>query len=268
MPLRATAMAITSAKDIPTLSLLYKLKKLDISKLGPMKGTSPAYNDRIRLFRGDITCLSVDAIVNAANTSLLGGGGVDGAIHRAAGRGLLAECRTLNGCETGSAKITDAYELPCTKVIHTVGPVYNVINPGKSEIALRGCYRSSLQLAADNGLKSLAFSGISTGIYGYPSMDAAVIACATVKEFLDGQDGHKLDSVIFVTFEEKDVRAYNHVLPRFFPPSNETPSDQEKAIEEQTAEAKAKADQLPDVPTTDPADPQHAQKKQKQAEDV
>ncbi|CAJ2512478.1 Uu.00g054930.m01.CDS01 [Anthostomella pinea] len=257
-------MAPTSASDVPSLSLLYKLKKLHPSKLGPTTDANPSHNDRIGLIRGDITSLSVGAIVNAANRSLLGGGGVDGAIHRAAGPRLLAECRTLDGCATGSSKITDAYELPCNKVIHTVGPVYDDIHPSRSETALRGCYKSSLQLAVENGLKSIAFSGISTGIYGYPSMDAAVIACDTVQKFLDGHDGQKLDKVIFVTFEDKDVNAYNHVLPRFFPPSSETSTEQKKAAEEQTAEAEAKASQLPSVPTTDPADAEHAPKKQKQ----
>ncbi|KAI1413887.1 MACRO domain-containing protein [Hypoxylon sp. FL1857] len=256
-------MAPISASDVPSLTLLYKLHKLDGSRLGPLKGASPAHNDRIGLFRGDITTLAVDAIVNAANTSLLGGGGVDGAIHRAAGKGLLAECRTLHGCSTGSAKITGAYNLPCKKVIHAVGPVYNDVQPAESEAALRGCYRSSLELAVQNDLKTIAFSAISTGVYGYPSKDAAHVACDTVRKFMDGSDGQKLEKVIFVTFEEKDVRAYNELLPRHFPPSSETSAD-EKTTEEQTAEAEAKAGQFPSVPTTDPADPDHVLKRQKQ----
>ncbi|KAI1370118.1 MACRO domain-containing protein [Hypoxylon crocopeplum] len=265
-------MSPTSASDVPSLALLYKLDRLQASRLGPFRATSSAYNDRIGLFRGDITTLSVDAIVNAANNSLLGGGGVDGAIHRAAGPKLLAECRTLRGCSTGSSKITDAYNLPCNKVIHAVGPVYDDDSPDKSEAALRGCYRSALELAVQNRLKTVAFSAISTGVYGYPSMDAAHVACGAVREFLDGDDGQKLDKVIFVTFEEKDVRAYNHRLPRHFPPNTETdadtPIDQEKATEEQTAEAEAKAAQFPSVPTTDPADSEHAHKKQKQGDGV
>ncbi|KAI0127182.1 hypothetical protein BJ170DRAFT_595061 [Xylariales sp. AK1849] len=260
-------MATVPASEIQSLSLLYKLKKLGPSPVAPVKDASPIHNDRIGLIRGDITKLGVDAIVNAANRSLLGGGGVDGAIHRAAGRGLLAECRTLNGCETGSSKITDAYKLPSKKVIHTVGPVYDDIHPERSEKALQGCYRSSLELAVKNDLKTIAFSAISTGIYGYPSRDASVAACETVKKFLDTEDGKKLGMVIFVTFEEKDVRSYNHTLPCFFPPSTEITAEQKKAVEEQEAEAEAKASQLPDVPTTEPADGEHAQKKQKQ-EDV
>ncbi|KAI1077893.1 MACRO domain-containing protein [Whalleya microplaca] len=257
-------MASTSASDIPSLSLLYKLKKLDPPRLAPVDGASPAHNDRIGLIRGDITSLRVDAIVNAANKSLMGGGGVDGAIHRAAGPDLLAECRTLNGCSTGSAKITGAYELPCKKVIHAVGPIYNDLNPGRSEAALRGCYQSSLDLAVLHGLKTIAFSGISTGVYGYPSIDAAMVACDAVKTFLDSAEGGELDKVIFVTFERKDVLAYNQALPRFFPPSNKTSADQTRATQEQNAEAEATASQLPSVPTTDPADSEHAQKKQKQ----
>ncbi|ORY69006.1 macro domain-containing protein [Pseudomassariella vexata] len=254
-------MAPISAADIPTLSLLYKLKKLNASRLAPVQGATPTHNDRIGLIRGDITSLQVGAIVNAANNSLLGGGGVDGAIHRAAGPSLLAECRTLNGCQTGSSKITSAYSLPCKKVIHTVGPIYDDIRPDNSERALKGCYTSSLNLAVKNGLKTIAFSGISTGIYGYPSLDAAMVACETVKNFLDRDK--TIDKVVFVTFEEKDVRAYNQVLPRFFPPNTKTSTEQEKAAEEQKAEAEAKVGQLPDVPTTDPADADYAQKKQK-----
>lgn len=260
----AAKMAPTSASDIPSLSLLYKLKKLDVSRLGPFQGASSIHNDRIGLFRGDITTLSVDAIVNAANNSLLGGGGVDGAIHRAAGRGLLAECRTLGGCPTGLSKITDAYNLPCKKVIHTVGPIYDDTDPDESEADLRSCYRSSLELAVQNGVKTVAFSAISTGVYGYPSMDAAHVACDTVRKYMDGEDGGKLDKVIFVTFEEKDVRAYNSLLPRHFPPNIPSSTDQDNTNSEQAAEAEAKASQLPNVPTTDPADPGHVPKKQKQ----
>ncbi|KAI0022613.1 MACRO domain-containing protein [Xylariomycetidae sp. FL0641] len=251
-------MSPVPASEIPTLGLLYKLKKLGPSSNSPpVPGASSAHNDRVGLIRGDITKLSVDAIVNAANNSLLGGGGVDGAIHRAAGRQLLAECRTLGGCDTGAAKITDAYNLPCRKVIHTVGPVYKPAHPESSEAALRSCYRSSLQLAVQSQVKTIAFSAISTGIYGYPSLDAANVACATVKDFLDGPDGQALDKVVFVTFEEKDVRSYNDVLPRFFLPPNSPSAVKDEATEDETPE-------LPSVPMTDPADSEHTPKKQKQ----
>ncbi|KAI1759628.1 MACRO domain-containing protein [Hypoxylon sp. FL1150] len=250
--------------DIPSLTLLYKLNKLDASRSAPLEGASSVHNDHIGVYRGDITKVDVDAIVNAANESLLGGGGVDGAIHRAAGRGLLAECRTLGGCPTGESKITSAYNLPCKKVIHTVGPIYRANRDAESEAALRGCYRSSLQLAVQHNLKTIAFSAVSTGVYGYPSLDAADVACDTVRTFMDSEDGQNLEKVVFVTFEEKDVRAYNHTLPRHFPPDSRRSADQEAATEAQTAEAEAKASQLPNVPTKDPTDSEHAQKKQKQ----
>lgn len=225
MPFRHLAkMAITESSDIPILSLLYKLNKLappsPATKLpktlnGPSTPPTPSrvLNDRIGLIRGDITTLAVDAIVNAANRSLLGGGGVDGAIHRAAGHGLLEECYTLNGCHTGSAKITRGYKLPCKKVVHTVGPVYDVLEPEKSERLLAGCYTKSLELAVANNCQTIAFSSISTGVYGYPSREAAPIAISTVRKFLEQDTGRKIQKVVFVTFEAKDVDAYNDFLP-------------------------------------------------------
>ncbi|KAK5633789.1 hypothetical protein RRF57_009503 [Xylaria bambusicola] len=197
-------MATIPAAEIPTLRLLYKLKRLEPSS-SVLRGATSAHNNKIATIRGDITKLAVDAIVNAANRSLLGGGGVDGAIHRAAGPGLLAECRTLGGCATGSSKITDAYHLPCKKVIHTVGPVYNDLYPERCAAALESCYRSSLQLAVQHGLRTVAFSCISTGVYGYPTRDAATIACSTAKDFLSGEQGSKLDKIIFVTFEGRTL---------------------------------------------------------------
>jgi len=220
----AAKMTLISASDIPTLSLLYKLGHLTAAPstakppptlLGPSRLPTPskALNDRVAVIRGDITKLSVDAIVNAANRSLLGGGGVDGAIHRAAGPGLLHECRVLNGCRTGSAKITGAYNLPCKKVIHAVGPIYDDYESEKSEIELTGCYTTSLELAVANGCRSVAFSALSTGVYGYPSRAAAPAALSAVRKFLTGKDGEKVDKVVIVTFEKKDVDAYNEALP-------------------------------------------------------
>ncbi|KAI1276908.1 MACRO domain-containing protein [Xylaria sp. FL0933] len=252
-------MAAISADEIPTLRLLYKLRRLDPSP-DPLPHATAVHNGRIGVIRGDITTLAVDAIVNAANRSLLGGGGVDGAIHRAAGPALLAECRTLGGCATGSSKITDAYQLPCKKVIHAVGPVYSALYPDRCEAALRGCYHSALQLAVQNRLTTIAFSAISTGIYGYPSGDAAAIACSSVRDFLDSEGGKKLHKVIFMTFEEKDVHAYNRLLPRYFPPGSDTSAEPQDPSEEQLFEAKATADQLPSVPKTDPSGNEHAQK--------
>jgi len=209
-------MAIIPVAEIPTVSLLYHLKKLVPATLDKQAGApkpSQSFNDRIGLIRGDITKLQVGAIVNAANNSLLGGGGVDGAIHRAAGPDLLKECRKLDGCDTGSAKITDAYELPCRKVIHAVGPIYSSRYIEESAEDLTGCYTTSLRLAVANDCKSIAFSALSTGVYGYPSNDAAPVAIKAVKDFLEGEDGDKLEKIIFCTFVEKDVDAYNHWLP-------------------------------------------------------
>lgn len=157
--------------------------------------------------RGDITRdHGVQAIVNAANTSLLGGGGVDGAIHRAAGPELLAECRLLNGCKTGQAKITKAYRLPCEYVIHTPGPHWNGGKSGEAEL-LASCYRSCLGLAVENGIRSIAFPSISTGIYSYPLDEAAEIAVRTAKQFVVEHPG-KLDVIKWVLFDDKTLQAY------------------------------------------------------------
>jgi O-acetyl-ADP-ribose deacetylase (regulator of RNase III) len=207
-------MATIQASEIPTLTLLYKLSKLAPSKQGVQKyPSSKALNDRVGLIRGDITCLAVDVIVNAANQSLAGGGGVDGAIHYAAGPQLLRECRTLRGCNTGSAKITGAYKLPCIHVIHAVGPIYDIFDPATSARHLTSCYNTSLGLAAANRCETIAFSGISTGVYGYPSREAAPIAIGTVRKYLEEDTEGIIKRVIFVTYEKKDAEAYNEFLP-------------------------------------------------------
>jgi len=163
----------------------------------------------MRLHRGDITRLDVDAIVNAANRSLLGGGGVDGAIHRAAGPELLAECRTLGGCATGQAKITAGYRLAAKHVIHTVGPVYAGGTNGEAEL-LASCYRESLALAAAHGLRSIAFPAISTGVYGYPKEAAARIAVHTVRDAI-ASDRWSGDTV-FCLFDEPGYLIYQNLL--------------------------------------------------------
>ncbi len=165
----------------------------------------------IELIKGDITMLKVDAIVNAANTSLMGGGGVDGAIHRAAGPGLLKECRALNGCRTGEAKMTSGYNLPAKFVIHTVGPVWNGGNNREKEL-LASCYRNSLWIAENTKLKSVAFPGISTGVYGFPKHLAAEIAVAEVRKFLE--TGTSVRKVIFVAFDDENYSLYADLLKK------------------------------------------------------
>ena len=169
----------------------------------------------LSVLQADITTLNVDAIVNAANSSLLGGGGVDGAIHRAAGRELLAYCRTLNGCQTGDAKISPAFKLPCQYVIHTVGPVWHGGNRHEPEL-LTSCYRNSLDLAVQNNLSSIAFPSISTGVYGYPIEKAAQIAMGTVKDYLQNSLGEmselSIREVIFCCFSASDAAIYKQML--------------------------------------------------------
>ena len=174
------------------------------------KKTAPA-ETVLQLVRGDITKISdMEAIVNAANTSLLGGGGVDGAIHRAAGPKLLEECITLNGCRTGEAKLTGAYNLPCKHIIHTVGPVWQGGDHQEAEL-LADCYRNSLQVAVDHQIRKVAFPSISTGVYSYPLEEAAKIAAHTVNKFVEEHPG-KLDVVEWVLFDQRTYAAYDQAL--------------------------------------------------------
>ncbi|WFP62046.1 O-acetyl-ADP-ribose deacetylase [Mesorhizobium sp. WSM4904] len=166
-------------------------------------------SDRIRVHTGDITRLAVDAIVNAANSSLLGGGGVDGAIHRAAGPELLAECRMLNGCSTGNAKLTKGYRLPARYVIHAVGPVWQGGDRGEADL-LASCYRRSLEIARDHDCRTVAFPAISTGIYRYPKDEAAGIAVATTADFL--RQNTVPEVVTFCCFDEAMAELYRRAL--------------------------------------------------------
>jgi O-acetyl-ADP-ribose deacetylase (regulator of RNase III) len=164
---------------------------------------------RMLVVEGDITKLAVDAIVNAANRTLLGGGGVDGAVHRAAGPGLLAECRSLGGCATGQARMTGGYNLPARKVIHAVGPIYRGGAAGEAQL-LRSSYLESLRLAAEAGLATIAFPAISTGVYGYPKADACAVAVTAVADWLDA---HELPrTVTFCCFGAADARLYRERL--------------------------------------------------------
>ena len=166
-------------------------------------------DSRLKLVRGDITKLTVDAIVNAANRTLLGGGGVDGAIHRAAGPELLAECKTLGGCRPGEAKITRGYSLPARFVIHTVGPVWSGGTRGESE-TLANCYRNSLHIAVENGIRTIAFPAISCGAYRYPIADAATIAVETTSQFL--RDNNSIAEVTFVVSVDEIETSYQRLL--------------------------------------------------------
>jgi O-acetyl-ADP-ribose deacetylase (regulator of RNase III) len=166
-------------------------------------------NPRIEIIQGDITTLHVDAIVNAANESLLGGGGVDGAIHRAAGPELLEECRTLNGCNAGEAKITKGYRLPAKWVIHTVGPVWHGGHNKEDEL-LASCYRNSLTLAEKHAIRTIAFPCISTGVYRFPSERAARIALREIKSFLDGNK--TVEKVLTICFGKMDFEIYQQAV--------------------------------------------------------
>ncbi|XP_077172554.1 ADP-ribose glycohydrolase MACROD2 isoform X2 [Paroedura picta] len=213
-------------KDIPTwMEEMNKSQNDDenTKEALPMKKN---LSEKVSLYRGDITLLEVDAIVNAANSSLLGGGGVDGCIHRAAGPYLVAECRNLSGCETGQAKITCGYDLPAKYVIHTVGPIArgNISDTHKEDLA--NCYKSSLKLAKENLIRSIAFPCISTGIYGFPNEPAAVVALTTIKEWLS-KNYHEMDRVIFCVFLEVDYKIYKKKMNEFFPTDEENEQESE-----------------------------------------
>ena len=175
------------------------------------KQKAPTMNDRMQAIEGDITKIQADAIVNAANGSLLGGGGVDGAIHLAAGPRLVEECRKLNGCDTGDAKVTRGYRLPAKFIIHAVGPIWHG-GLGNEDALLASCYRRSLEIASQKGLKTIAFPAISTGVYRFPLERAASIAAEEVTRFL--QTYPEFDRVIFCTFGDAATKAYSDAVAR------------------------------------------------------
>lgn len=201
---------IVTLDQIPTWNEFWKNNKSDIAKTSDeVEEVDVALADKVSLWQGDITSLEIDSIVNAANSSLLGGGGVDGAIHRAAGPTLKKECATLGGCQVGEAKITGAYKLPAKYVIHTVGP------QGEKPEKLQACYESCLSLVKENKLRSVAFPCISTGVYGYPQKPAAKVALTTVKKFLL-ENNESIDRIIFCVFLKEDKDIYLELLQKYF----------------------------------------------------
>ncbi|KAF7327796.1 Macro domain-containing protein [Mycena kentingensis (nom. inval.)] len=279
---------IVRLDDIPTVAQLYAKDMLEDAPKDKTRypaDADGAFLDRVCLFQGDITAMEVDSIVNAANRSLLGGGGVDGAIHARAGRALLEECasavsarrltldadtydsdvgETLDGCETGSAKITKAYKLPSKHIIHAVGPVYSRSDLENRAKQLASCYSTSLKIAVENGLKHItslpqAFCSISTGIYGYPIVDATHIALDTVRQFCESEDGSKLDRIIFVVWSNKDKDVYETLIPEYFPRSSD--AGEERAASEApagdttTTEQDTISEELSQLPEAPPLQP-------------
>eukprot|EP01115_Flamella_aegyptia_P007545 TRINITY_DN31481_c0_g1_i1.p1 TRINITY_DN31481_c0_g1~~TRINITY_DN31481_c0_g1_i1.p1 ORF type:complete len:355 (-),score=121.68 TRINITY_DN31481_c0_g1_i1:28-1092(-) len=195
-------------------------KKDKFRDLAPLESFKPnnEINKKVALIKSDITSLELDAIVNAANRSLLGGGGIDGAIHRAAGSNLYRECETLNGADTGKTKITRGYNLPAKYVLHTVGPI------GENKSHLESCYTTCLQLVSKHEIKSVAFCGISTGIYGYPLYKASHVALHVIRKWLEVEaNRNSVDLIVLCTFLPKELVCYEELMPLYFPPEDSTP---------------------------------------------
>ncbi|EIW67241.1 hypothetical protein M231_02344 [Tremella mesenterica] len=203
------------AEVLPTLADMYDRDQLPDPEDKPCFLPDPHLIQRVCIWQGDITRLKADMIVNAANRSLLGGGGVDGAIHSAAGPDLLKECEGLGGAETGETKVTKGYDLPAKYVAHTVGPIYSKLNVERSAEQLESCYRTSLEACVAKGGETIGFSSISTGVYGYPIIEATQISLRTTRLFL--QENKSITRVIFVVFSEKDKKVYEGLVPEYFP---------------------------------------------------
>lgn len=248
--------------SIPTWAKMQTKFKREKSPESTFK-PAPEFDRKISVWKGDITKLEIDAIANAANNSLLGGGGVDGAIHASAGSGLRAECVTLNGCDTGDAKITGGYNLPAKYVIHTVGPV------GEKESKLRNCYSNCLTLLKENQLSMLAFPCISTGIFGYPNRPAAHVALGTVRKWMETEKNHELvDRIIFCMFQPADLAIYEELMQVYFPivkdqeenhpaPPSETKSEKKEdegaeSVDKKETEETEEADDAPHKPEVNP----------------
>ncbi|KAM4693403.1 ADP-ribose glycohydrolase MACROD2 isoform 2-T2 [Discoglossus pictus] len=234
-----------SIKDIPSWMEETK-NKTDSDDTPKEENQKNSLSEKVSLYNGDITLLEIDAIVNAANSSLLGGGGVDGCIHRASGSYLLAECRSLNGCQTGQAKITCGYDLPAKYVIHTVGPIARGQISEHHNKALASCYNSSLELAKENNIRTIAFPCISTGIYGFPNEPAANVALTTAKEWLK-KNHNEMDRIIFCVFLEVDVKIYEKKISEFFPidTDDDDNKDNSNDDEEETDENNKDTEQMP-----------------------
>ncbi|KAK9237890.1 A1pp-domain-containing protein [Lipomyces kononenkoae] len=208
-----------NVSEIPTVLEEYARHSLHRDP-GVVHPPSAMLNRKLSVLREDITKVSADAIVNAANNRLAGGAGVNGAIQAAAGAQLLQECLTLNGCETGDAKITKGYMLPARHVIHTVGPIYYQHDRQVANRLLESCYLRSLQVAVENDVKTIAFPSISTGIFGFPIMEASPVALNTVRQFLQSAEGSTIERVIFVLFGKEDEQVYRMTIPKYFPQSD------------------------------------------------
>jgi O-acetyl-ADP-ribose deacetylase (regulator of RNase III) len=234
---------------IETLKELYELNALKGVK-SPKYHHNASLLNRVSLWQGDITTLEIDSIVNAANSHLGDGSGVNGAIQRAAGPELLEECYTLGGCETGFAKITKGYDLPAKHVIHAVGPIYSRRTVETSAAQLRSCYSVSLEIAAQNDLKHIAFPSLSTGVFGYPVEDATHIALDAARRFLDTPEGNKLELVIFVVWSDHDREVYRHLIPYYFPIEG-GPIQEETTQDEEIQDEKIQDEVTQDKPTQD-----------------